>query len=96
MINENNNIITEKDLGEIDWDLTLSEDDLTAEEVFTGLLEFGLFSEKIPPCFTSIGLAKAFKKSLTKTFDEDKIKDIGERSHDYIRHEAIKLETKFA
>ena len=81
MINENNNIITEKDLGEIDWDLALSEDDLTAEEVFTDYLV-----KKNPPCFTSIGLA----------FDEENIKDIGERSHDYIRREAIQLKAKFA
>ena len=64
MINENNNIITEKDLGEIDWDLALSEDDLTAEEVFTGLLEFGLFSEKIPPCFASLRQLKIINKKL--------------------------------
>ena len=38
MINENNNKITEKDLGEIDWDLALYAGDLTAEEVFTDYL----------------------------------------------------------
>ncbi len=30
---------------------------LSADEAFTGLVDYGLFSEKLPPSFTSAGLA---------------------------------------
>ncbi len=30
---------------------------LSPDDVLTGLLDHGLFAEKIPPCFTTAGLA---------------------------------------
>ena len=68
--------------------------DLTADEVFIGLFDYGLFPEKIPPCFTTRGLsAKLAKKLLTilDEKDEKKLKkSLDKRSHDYVRYEALR------
>ncbi|MCE2487479.1 MAG: hypothetical protein J4F42_18345, partial [Desulfurellaceae bacterium] len=32
--------------------------DLDADEAFRGLVDFGLFNEKVPPCFSSEGLER--------------------------------------
>ena len=71
-----------------------TKEDLDSDQVFRGLLDHGLFSEKIPPCFTTVGLADFIKNtrySLLDESDERKLKKIiDECSHDYIRYEALR------
>lgn len=69
-------------------------DKLSARDVLTGLLDHGLFAEKVPPCFTSKGLALHAESSLGGIFDEADekklAKKINGKSHDYIRYEALR------
>jgi len=72
----------------------LTKEKLSEAAVLTGLLDFGLFADKAPPCFTSEGLATiaslAMLDILVET-DEKKLKDsIDMRAHDYIRYEAMR------
>ena len=71
-----------------------SLDELSTNDVLTGLLDYGLFAEKVPPCFTSKGLAAHAKISLGGLLDEANerqlSKSINEKSHDYIRYEALR------
>lgn len=72
----------------------LTKEKLSEAAVLTGLLDFGLFADKVPPCFTSEGLATisslAMSDILVET-DEKKLKDgIDTRAHDYIRYEALR------
>jgi len=65
--------------------------DLTADEVFFGLVDYGLFPEKIPPCFITKGLSSKLSKKILSILDENKLKDaLNKRSHDYIRYEALR------
>lgn len=67
---------------------------LTPEEILIGLLDFGLFSEKVPPCFTSKGLHIIAKELYTELYTvilEDKnIKKFHMYSHDYIRYDSLR------
>ena len=36
--------------------------EITSEDLFRGLLGYGLFAEKLPPCFTSVPLFYFYKK----------------------------------
>jgi hypothetical protein len=72
----------------------LTKEKLSETAVLTGLLDFGLFADKVPPCFTSEGLVAiaslAMRDFLVET-DEKKLKDgIDTRAHDYIRYEALR------
>lgn len=72
----------------------LTKEKLSEAAVLTGLLDFGLFADKVPPCFASEGLAAiaslAMRDILVET-DEKKLKDvIDTRAHDYIRYEALR------
>lgn len=71
-----------------------SLDELSTKDVLTGLLDYGLFAEKVPPCFTSKGLAAHAEMSLRGLLDEADerrlSKSINEKSHDYIRYEALR------
>ena len=63
---------------------------LSPDDVLYGLLDHGLFAEKVPPCFTSVGLADYVSRkigSLPDGDDELKKKLV---SHDYIRYEALR------
>lgn len=75
-----------------DWLLEFTDSGLSPDDVLTGLLDFGLFAEKVPPCFTSKGLAELAAASYADVFDDpNKLKDAVEKtSHDYIRYEAIR------
>lgn len=75
-----------------DWLLEFTDSGLSPDDVSTGLLDFGLFAEKVPPCFTSKGLAQLAAASYAGIFDDpSKLKDSVEKtSHDYIRYEAIR------
>ena len=67
---------------------------LSADEAFTGLVDYGLFGEKLPPCFTSEGLSEHVPTrllSLTKESDENKLKKLlGKGRHDFIRYESLR------
>jgi len=71
-----------------------TKEQLSPVDVFQGLLDYGLFAEKIPPCFTSRGLAEFVKTTMGTLLDptKDKIlKDaISGRAHDYLRYEALR------
>lgn len=78
---------------EIEWFYSTKEK-LSADDVLRGLLDHGLFAEKIPPCFISAGLADfVFGKmaDLLDETDEKNLKNVlGKRSHDYMRYEALR------
>jgi len=67
---------------------------LTPDEVFNGLLDHGLFCEKLPPCFSSEGLSAINDPEIRATLDgatDSKLaKAIGNRSHDFIRYAALR------
>lgn len=70
------------------------ENELTEDDVFFGLVDHGLFAEKVPPCFTSQGLSSVIEPDLENLLnepDEQKLKkSIDKRAHDYIRYEALR------
>ena len=67
---------------------------LSADEALKGLLDHGLFSEKLPPCFTSKNLSENVPKdlqSLVSESDEGKLKKLlKNRTHDFIRSESLR------
>lgn len=69
-------------------------DDLSAEQVFFGLVDYGLFCEKLPPCFTSEGLSLHVDEDMQGLLEEPEEKKLkkalDQRSHDYIRYEALR------
>lgn len=81
------------DFLEIEWFYSTKEK-LSPEDVLKGLLDHGLFAEKIPPCFTTVGLAEFVSGSmgtLLNETDENKLKDaVSACSHDYMRYEALR------
>ncbi|MCW5599407.1 MAG: RNA-directed DNA polymerase [Nitrosomonas sp.] len=76
-----------------EWHFSTKEK-LSPDDLIDGLLDFGLFPEKVPPCFTSRGLAKAAKDLLANCIsdnDESSLKKMIEKySSDYIRYEALR------
>ena len=78
---------------EVEW-FDATKEKLSATAVLTGLLDYGLFADKVPPCFTSEGLAAIASVSLAGILeeqDEKKLKNsIDPRAHDYIRYEALR------
>ncbi len=71
-----------------------TKEKLSAAAVLTGLLDYGLFADKIPPCFTSVGLAAHASVAMGGILEETngkKLKDnIDQCAHDYIRYEALR------
>ncbi|MDE2727171.1 MAG: RNA-directed DNA polymerase [Gemmatimonadota bacterium] len=67
---------------------------LTEDEAFVGLVDYGLFGEKLPPCFSSEGLSNHVPDILldiTKEDDEKKLKKLlRNRGHDFTRYEALR------
>jgi len=67
---------------------------LSSTDVLTGLLDYGLFAEKVPPCFSSVGLASIVAETMAGLLDEadeKKLKaHIDGRGHDYVRYEALR------
>lgn len=80
----------EEEFGWIDS----SKEKLAPQEVLTGLLDHGLFCEKVPPCFVSTGLEAAVVYLLSADMaepDNKKLKTkIDARAHDYIRYDALR------
>ena len=78
---------------EVEW-FHVTKEKLSAAAVLNGLLDYGLFADKVPPCFTSEGLAAIASDTLVAVLtetDEKKLKDsIDPRAHDYIRYEALR------
>lgn len=78
---------------EIDWYYSTKEQ-LSPFDVFAGLLDHGLFAEKIPPCFTTEGLAEFVSNSmgalLDETDDDALKKALDKRAHDYMRYDALR------
>ena len=77
----------------IDW-YFFTKEKLSPEHVRVGLLDYGLFGEKVPPCFVSLGLA-AFSTDLMATLldetDDQKLrKSIDNAGHDYVRYETLR------
>lgn len=68
--------------------------ELTGNEVLIGLLDYGLFAEKMPPCFTSEGLERIASQVFAPLFsltDESDLRDgLDKRSHDYMRYESLR------
>lgn len=56
--------------------------EISPEELFDGLLGYGLFAEKIPNLFTSDGLLNYFKSYSTITFMKS--------GHDYVRYSSMR------
>jgi hypothetical protein len=71
-----------------------TKEDLSSEDVLIGLLDHGLFSEKVPPCFITVGLAAIatdlFAGLLEEVDDKKLRKKLGNTAHDYIRSEALR------
>lgn len=71
-----------------------SVDKLSTRDVLFGLLNHGIFAEKVPPCFTSKGLAVIAEDMLKSLFDEQNERKLADRlnkkAHDYIRYEALR------
>ena len=67
---------------------------LSEDQVLIGLLDHGLFADKIPPCFTSKGLAAIALKRLERVFSVTNENDLRKKlkglSHDYMRYAALR------
>jgi len=67
-------------------------DQLAPIEVFKGLVDYGLFGEKVPPCFGSVGLSNHIPVSLRAVLSEAKEnklkKALDKHSREYIRYQA--------
>lgn len=77
----------------VEW-FDSTKEKLSSEDVLNGLLDYGLFAEKIPPCFTTEGLANFVSTSMGTLLDEmdDKAlkKELDKRAHDFMRYEALR------
>ncbi len=77
----------------IEW-FDSTKEKLSSDDVLKGLLDHGLFAEKIPPCFTTEGLAEFVSASigtLLDETDEKKLKEaLADRAHDFMRYEALR------
>lgn len=79
--------------AELDW-FYFTKEKLSPEAVRVGLLDHGLFGEKVPPCFLSVGLAAIAMEVMADILDEtdeQKLrKSIDNAGHDYVRYEALR------
>ena len=71
-----------------------TKEKLSSSDVLIGLLDYGLFAEKIPSCFSTKGLTSIVSKTKVDFFeekDERKLKKkIDSCYHDYARYEALR------
>ena len=67
---------------------------LSPSEAFTGLIDYGLFSERMPPCFSSAGLSRhvppALVPLMTENDNEQLKKLLKNKRHDYIRYDSMR------
>jgi hypothetical protein len=77
----------------VEW-FDSTKEKLSPDDVLVGLLDHGLFAEKIPPCFTTKGLSDFVSSSmgtLLNEIDENTLKkEIDKRAHDFMRYEALR------
>ena len=77
---------------DLDW-LDSTKENLSAADVLTGLLDHGLFAEKIPPCFKTLGLSAIISEMMADLLvekDDKKLREqIDKCGHDYVRYEAL-------
>jgi hypothetical protein len=77
----------------LDW-FDSTKEGLSSSDVLTGLLDYGLFAEKVPPCFSTVGLAAIVEEMMSDLLDETddkKLKNIIDgHAHDYVRYEALR------
>lgn len=77
----------------IDWFYSTKEK-LSSQDVLHGLLDHGLFAEKMPPCFTSIGLSNIVVSEMCELLDEtdeNALRNtLGKCAHDYMRFESLR------
>lgn len=71
-----------------------TKEELSNTSIYDGLLNYGLFGEKLPPCFTSNGLSEVVTElmgTLLLEADEDTLKtNLKKAAHDYIRYDAMR------
>jgi len=76
-----------------DW-FDSTKESLSSAAVLTGLLDHGLFAEKVPPCFSTAGLTAIVSETMADLLDEADDKTLKDRidkcSHDYVRYEALR------
>lgn len=68
---------------------------LTDDQAFRGLVDYGLFSDVIPPCFNSEGLSSHVPENLLRLLAEDDDTNLNnllnnKRSHDFVRYESLR------
>lgn len=67
---------------------------LSADEAFVGLVDYGLFAERLPPCFTSEGLSVHVPQCLlaiaTENTKRSLVNLLKNRMHDFIRYESLR------
>ena len=77
----------------VEW-FDSTKEKLSSEDVLNGLLDYGLFAEKIPPCFMTEGLANFVSTSMGTLLDEmdDRAlkKELDKRARDFMRYEALR------
>lgn len=71
-----------------------TKEQLSPLDVLYGLLDHGLFNEKIPPCFSTEGLTQIVSDTMAGLLDEPdepKLKKaVHKCAHDYVRYEALR------
>lgn len=72
---------------------------LSADDAFVGLVNYGLFAEKLPPNFTTEGLSGHVPNYLLDIITENRKRELGKllknKTHDYIRYESLHHEKLF-
>ena len=68
---------------------------LNGDQAFRGLVDYGLFSDVLPPCFNSEGLSSHAPKNLLGLLTEDDDRNLNsllndKRRHDFVRYEALR------
>lgn len=78
---------------EPDW-FHSTKEKLSGDAVRDGLLNYGLFGEKVPSCFVTVGLANIAMELIGGKLDEDDdkklSKSIDASGHDYVRNESLR------
>lgn len=78
---------------ELEWFYSTKEQ-LSEADVLIGLLDHGLFAEKVPPCFATAGLAAIVSETMENFLEEEDDKKLRSKidkcGHDYVRYEALR------
>jgi hypothetical protein len=67
---------------------------LDADEAFVGLVDYGLFAEKMPPCFSSIGLSAYITPQMANLLTEQNDRTLRNECdrcvHSAIRYQSLR------